>query len=105
MNFQFKNIEWGFGVLGFWGFGESTGTINLTVTGGTAPYSYSWSNGSLAEDLINIAAGTYNVTVTDANGCSVGEAVTISEPAAALSFTSAVQQISCNGLANGQINL
>ena len=86
-------------------FGESTGTINLTVTGGTAPYSYSWSNGSLAEDLINIAAGTYNVTVTDANGCSVGEAVTISEPAAALSFTSAVQQISCNGLANGQINL
>jgi gliding motility-associated-like protein len=86
-------------------FGESTGVINLTVSGGTTPYSYAWSNGSTTEDLSGIAAGTYTVTVTDANGCISGETVTITEPAAALTYTSAVSQITCNGAADGVINL
>ncbi|MEQ8477230.1 hypothetical protein [Fulvivirga sp.] len=48
-----------------------TGTIDLTVTGGTAPYTYAWSGGLPAqEDQTNVPPGIYNVTVTDANGCS-----------------------------------
>ncbi len=86
-------------------FGESTGVINLTVNGGTAPYAYAWSSGSTSEDLTAIAAGTYTVTVTDANGCTSGETVTITEPAAALTYTSSVSQISCNGAADGSIDL
>ena len=43
--------------------------MNLTVTGGTLPYKFDWSNGSTSEDLSNLTQGTYTVQITDANGC------------------------------------
>jgi len=46
------------------------GQVDLTVSGGTAPYTYSWTNGATSEDLIDVAPGDYNVMITDANGCS-----------------------------------
>ena len=45
--------------------GGNNGSIDLTVTGGALPYVYNWSNGSLTEDLNNLSAGTYIITVTD----------------------------------------
>jgi subtilisin-like proprotein convertase family protein len=50
--------------------GKKDGSINLNTSGGKSPYSFLWSNGSTSEDLQFLQAGTYNVTVTDANGCS-----------------------------------
>ncbi len=76
-------------------FGNSTGSINLTVTGGTAPYTYAWSNNTALEDPTGLAAGTYTVTVTDANGCTATTTVTITEPASAVSVTTQSQNILC----------
>ena len=76
-------------------FGNSTGSVNLTVTGGTAPYTYAWSNNTALEDPTGLAAGTYTVTVTDANGCTATTTVTITEPASAVSVTTQSQNILC----------
>ena len=84
--------------------GESTGAIDLMVSGGTPPYTYSWSNGVITEDLDGLAAGSYTVTVTDANGCTASATVTINEPPA-LMLTVQVTNILCNGDATGAIDL
>ncbi|WP_346854518.1 gliding motility-associated C-terminal domain-containing protein [uncultured Draconibacterium sp.] len=61
-------------------FGDTDGTITMTVSGGTTPYSYSLDGGTTPHDLTGLTAGTYIVTVTDANGCSDTESVTITQP-------------------------
>ncbi|MFN8299995.1 MAG: T9SS type A sorting domain-containing protein [Chitinophagales bacterium] len=48
----------------------TNGTASSSATGGTTPYSYSWSNGQTTSGISGLAPGNYNVTVTDGNGCS-----------------------------------
>lgn len=60
--------------------GGSNGTISATASGGTPPYTYSWSNGSTSTSIVNLAAGTYTITVTDSKGCSRSAAATVSSP-------------------------
>lgn len=62
-------------------FGYTDGSVTLTITGGTTPYNYNWSDGSTGAALQNAGAGNYNVTVADANSCSVSSTFTITEPA------------------------
>lgn len=63
--------------------GVGSGSISVSISGGTAPYTYLWTrNGQLlsfAQDITGLTAGLYNLVVTDANGCTVsGTSVTIS---------------------------
>ncbi|MGB3076111.1 MAG: right-handed parallel beta-helix repeat-containing protein [Chitinophagales bacterium] len=67
--------------------GQSNGSANVSVSGGTSPYSYLWSNGRTVANIINLAAGNYTVTVTDANGCTAQTVVTITQPAASLTVS------------------
>ncbi|MBN2813711.1 MAG: SprB repeat-containing protein, partial [Bacteroidales bacterium] len=60
---------------------DNSGVANLTVTGGTIPYAYNWDNGYTGEDLVNVAANVYTITVTDANGCQAQAIADIEEPA------------------------
>jgi large repetitive protein len=85
-------------------FGFANGTIDLTVTGGTTPYSFAWSNGSTSEDLTGLGPNTYNVTVTDANGCTVNRSATVTEPAI-LAASSVNTNVTCFGGSDGAIDL
>lgn len=67
--------------------GASTGGVNVSVSGGTGTISYSWSNSATSQDLTNVAAGTYSLTVTDANSCVYSVTATVGQPATALSVS------------------
>ncbi|MEZ4992557.1 MAG: T9SS type A sorting domain-containing protein, partial [Saprospiraceae bacterium] len=86
---------------------EATGSIDLMVSGGTEPYTYAWSNGATTEDISGLSAGTYTVTVTDANGCSDEATFTIDEPEVLVINldATAIDDVTCNGDATGSINL
>ncbi|HEY0666970.1 MAG TPA: SprB repeat-containing protein, partial [Sphingobacteriaceae bacterium] len=82
-------------------FGNNTGAIDLSVSGGTAPFTYSWSNSVTAQDLTTLVAGTYSVSVTDSNGCIASKSIVVTQPAAALSASYTQTNVSCQGENNG----
>lgn len=94
-------------------FGESTGSIAITGTGGVGPYDFSIDGGASypALDAANntfptLPAATYNLVVRDANGCaSPVIPVTIAEPAAALTISPAKVDVSCFGASDGSISI
>ena len=90
-------------------FGYSDGAIDITVSGGEAPYTYVWSRvgggfSASTEDVSNIPAGTYNVTITDANDCPYTlEGIVINQPTELQATQGAVVDASCFGYADGSI--
>lgn len=84
--------------------GLANGAIELTVTGGTTPYGFTWSNGATTEDLNNLGPGTYGVSVVDANGCPVNRSAAVTEPDT-LGASSINTNVTCFGGADGAIDL
>lgn len=60
----------------------ANGSIDLTPNGGTPPYVYIWSNGKHTQDIEQLYAGTYSVTIHDSNNCSAIASLTVGQPAA-----------------------
>ncbi|MBN4051482.1 hypothetical protein JYU16_01575, partial [bacterium AH-315-M05] len=81
--------------------GGNDGSADLTVSGGTPPYTFLWSNSQTTEDITGLTAGTYSVTVTDNSGCATAnDTVNINEPAV-LTSTITGTDVSCNGGGDG----
>ncbi len=59
------------------GGNQQNADVDLTVSGGQAPYGYLWSNGAMTQDLTNVPPGMYDVIVTDANGCMAFDTVLV----------------------------
>lgn len=85
--------------------GGSNGTASVSVMGGVAPYVYLWSTGATGNAISGLAAGTYNVEVTDINGCKASVSITINEPTQVVADLGSVTHVSCNGLADGSLTV
>ena len=83
--------------------GGSNGSVNLSTQYGFPPFSYDWSNGATTQDISNLAAGTYSVTVTDAQGFTATGSVEITEPDL-LESSLLPDDITCYGGNDGGIN-
>jgi len=90
-------------------FGSNAGSISITVTGGSPGYSYSWTgpNGFTAtsKNISGLAAGAYNLTVTDSKGCTASVLSVIVTSTTEITVTPAVVHIACKGETNGSISL
>ncbi len=88
--------------------GDSDGGISISISNGIAPYSFSWTgpNGftSNSQNISNVSGGTYNLTVTDANTCSVFHSYTIDETVV-ISLDADITDVLCFGDSNGSIDL
>ncbi|WP_427873898.1 SprB repeat-containing protein [Flavobacterium sp. MMS24-S5] len=86
--------------------GGNNGSIDLTPSGGSGSYTYNWGGGITTQDRTSLPAGTYSVTITDSNNCSVVVSnIAVGQPAAALGGTTVVTNVACNGGNTGAINL
>ncbi len=83
--------------------GLSDGSATVSPTGGTTPYTYLWNdaNNTTTASVSGLAAGSYTVTVTDNNGCTTTNSVTITQPTVLVASVASSTNVSCNGLSDG----
>ncbi|MGE5406907.1 MAG: gliding motility-associated C-terminal domain-containing protein, partial [Methanosarcina sp.] len=89
--------------------GFNNGSVNLEVSGGVAPYAYSWSNGAITQDISGLTAGYYKVTASYNNTCQKIDSIKINLPPQ-LTFDKQIKslnsyEISCFGRSDGQISV
>ncbi|KAA5544884.1 DUF5689 domain-containing protein, partial [Adhaeribacter rhizoryzae] len=90
---------------GMWGAFNGAGMIDLSVSGGTAPYTYRWNAGAATQDLGLASPGTYSVLVTDATGCTGWTTVQVGRKNDFLRVLSSHQDVSAAGASDGSIDL
>jgi gliding motility-associated-like protein len=87
-------------------FGASTGSATINATGGTGPFSYTWTPGNLSgSSQTGLSAGTYTVNVTDASSCASSTVVIISQPTTSISATISNTTAPACGLSNGSASV
>ena len=83
-------------------FGFNNGIIDLTIMGGTIPYQYIWSTGDTIEDVTNLSAGIYSVSIYDVNLCYFTDSFIVSEPSMLTNLFS-ISNVTCNGFSDANI--
>lgn len=83
-------------------FNDNNGWIKITPLGGVPPFTFNWNNGEIGDSIGALAAGDYIVTVSDSNGCSTIEQVSLQNPEE-LTFNFGSENISCHGACDGMI--
>lgn len=83
--------------------GGMDGSVTLDVWGGAGGYTFNWSNGATTQNITNVLAGSYSVTVTDSNGCTSSSEVNIDSPAPIILNVQGIGNVSCNGGSDGSI--
>ncbi|WP_108869781.1 T9SS type A sorting domain-containing protein [Aquimarina aquimarini] len=86
-------------------YGENNGEINITVEGGTPPYTYYWNNGETTEDVQNLISGVYTVNVRDANNCIAVKMIEVEQPTQMYVYDITRNYPSSNGLRDGNITV
>lgn len=92
-------------------YGNNSGSIDITTTGGTSPYYFAWSNSGTivmvdtTEDVSNQVADDYEIMVTDAHGCQENLISTINQPVAPISITGITNDVNCFGMTDGSIDI
>ena len=81
--------------------GAANGTVTLALNGGTAPFTYNWSNGGTSATISNLSGGNYTASVADANGCQLITSVTVTEPAPYSAWTVETINPACANDATG----
>jgi hypothetical protein len=84
--------------------GGNNGTATITVLGPHNPYSFNWSNGSTAATASALSPGTYNITITDANGCTKQNSAVVQQTTA-LNLQPVKTDETCAGAHDGKIVL
>ncbi len=87
--------------------GEASGEITTIVTGGTTPYAYKWNDelGQTTPIAYGLGAGTYTLTVTDANNCEITQLETLANPPALSAMVATIGSPLCNEISDGTIDL
>ncbi|MBI5219808.1 MAG: hypothetical protein HY958_12850, partial [Bacteroidia bacterium] len=78
-------------------YGGSDGSITVSTTGGTPPYTYLWNNLQIDSIAVNLSANTYSVVVTDANGCTATQSATVNQPPQLVISATATPNAICYG--------
>lgn len=96
-------------------FGETDGSVQYTISGGTELYSMSWDNGidsgtetnltAGSHNLSNLEAGNYSMDITDAHGCTTTETFTLDEPPALTFLVTSTNNVSCYNGSDGIITI
>jgi hypothetical protein len=81
--------------------GGNNGSATVVASGGTTPYTYLWSNAQTTATATNLTAGTYTVTVKDANNCTNVQTIAVTQPAVLAMASSSSTNVNCFGNANG----
>ncbi|HMX39265.1 MAG TPA: T9SS type A sorting domain-containing protein, partial [Saprospiraceae bacterium] len=84
--------------------GQSNGSVNISLVGGATPFGYLWSNGATTPNLSGVPAGTYTLTATDANGCTLSAQATLNDPALLSAAIDSTQSPECSNSLNGSIS-